>query len=253
MLHLHLYACVHMWQAGVVGHPVAWQAPVTSRDLCSGDFELVCRGAQAAGSTAEAIVLVDDHEHGRRVHAGLGAVTSLGLLDVLLDFPLHAPVRMCDVGPRGQATVRLAPSGVFECDDASVTRVLSPPTTVIAALLLGTSWRRMMAEASSFAPFCQQIMLFERAPRALGSLIWEAQVAGIGVWIRDGDHVVEVLHPRIFRRRRWKAAGWRFQERAYAAWLRPKTHSASWYADTDHPSRTDSGAFCPLEPVFPGM
>ena len=211
------------------------------------------RGAQAAGSTAEAITLVDDHEHSRRVHAGLGAVTSLGLLDVLLDFPLHAPVRMCDVGSRGQTTVRQAPGGVFEYDDASVTRVLSPPTTVVAALVQGTSWRRMMAEASCFSPFCQQIMLFEHAPRALGSLIWEAQVAGIGVWSRDGDHVVEILRPQIFRRRRWKAAGWRFQERAYAAWLRSKNHSVSSYEGTDHPSRTNSEAFCPLEPMFPRM
>ena len=253
MLHLHLYACVRMWQAGIVDHPVAWQAPITSLDLCSGDFEIIRRGAQAAGSTAEAIALVDSDEHGRRAHAGLGAVTSLGLLDVLLDFPLYAPVRMCDVGLRSEPTVRRAPSGVFECNDASVTRVLSPPATVVAALLLGTSWRRMMAEVSSFTPFCQQIMLLEHAPRALGSLIWEAEVSGIGVWVRDGDHVVEILRPRIFRRRRWKAAGWRFQERAYATWLRSKNHSASWCADTDHPSRTNSEAFCPLEPVFPGM
>jgi hypothetical protein len=236
-----------------VGHPIAWQAPITLRDLSHGVLDFVGGGAQAAGVTADALVLVDSDEHARRTRAGLAGVTSIGLLDAVLNFPLHTPVRICDIGQETVAAVRRAPAGVFHHDGTSITRLLSPPVTVVAALVTGVSWRHMMAEVGSFVPFCQQVMVLERVPRMLGSLAWEARLAGVGVWVDDGAEVVEVLQPQVFQRRRWKPAGWRFQERAYATWLRPTHRSTSWCAAENHPSRIGSGGSDPLEPVLPGM
>jgi hypothetical protein len=216
-------------------------------------LDLVSGGAQAAGSNADAVTLVDSQEHVRRVGIGLTAVTSLGLLDAVLNFPLRTPVHMCDVGPKMQMAVHRAPVGVFERDDSVVTRVLTPSATVVAALITGAGWRRMMTNAAAFAPFCQRVMVFDRAPRGLGSLVWEAQLAGIGIWIRDESDTVEILRPQAFKRRRWKPAGWRFQERAYAKWLRPMHRSVSFYATADHPSHTGSEESDLHEPAFPGM
>lgn len=233
-------------------HPIPWQAPVTPSDLHGEALVLVGGGAQAAGTIADALAVIDAGEHARRARTGLAAVTSLGMLDAVLDFPLHVPVRMCDIGPEAESAARRAPGGVFRRDSTTVTRLLSPSVTVVAALVTGVSWRQMMARVVSFAPFCQQLMLLDRAPRMLGSLVWEAQVAGVGVWVRDDAEIVEVLRPQVFKRRRWKAAGWRFQERAYATWLRSTHHSVSCCEAADRPSHTGSGASDLLERVLPG-
>jgi len=239
---LHTY--VRIWQDEIMPQLANRWKPITPADLDSGVLTSISRGAQAAGVTADALVTVDGAEHSRRARVGLPHVTSLRLLDTVMDFPLLTPVRMCDVGARSQEVIREAPRGVFVRDDLVVTRLLSPPVTVVAALVLGASWRRVISRASTFAPFCQQVMLLERRPRDVSTLIWEADLAGIGVWIRSGGETVEVLRPSVFNRRRWKAAGWRFQERAYAAWLRsmPRTGLSRGYAG--HPSRTGTGGCC---------
>ncbi len=236
-----------------MSHPIVWRRPITPDDLRGGELDLVGGGAQAAGATADALALIDHGEHARRARAGLAAVTSLRLLDAVLNFPLHVPVHMCDLGPDSEAVTRHAPDGIFHRESTTVTRLLSPSVTVVAALVTGMSWRRMMARVVSFAPFCQQVMLLERAPGALGSLVWEAQLAGVAIWVRDGAEIVEVLRPPVFQRRRWKPAGWRFQEQAYATWLRSTRRSVSYCASVDRPSRTGSGGSDLLEPGLPGM
>ena len=194
-------------------HPLPCPDPVGPASLDS--LMLVPGGAKVAGATADALIIVDVTEQSRRKAAGLGAVTSLPLLDALLNLPLGMPVPKRDLAEPTWQQLLLAPAGVVQLDDRWVTRVLTPPLTVAAALVRGHSWRQALRRAGCFAPFTQRILLLDRAPKA--GYVWEAAAAGVGVWVGGPGEVQEVHPPEVFVRRYWKAAGWRFAERANAS------------------------------------
>ncbi|SLH37960.1 hypothetical protein [Mycobacteroides abscessus] len=91
---------------------------------------------------------------------------------------------------------------------------------VAAAIVEGTGWRNATRKASRFGPFCQQMALFPKPPRGFASVAWEASIAGIGVWVRDGEDVTEAVRAQPYVRRFWKTAGWEFQETAYRTHLK---------------------------------
>lgn len=236
-----------------VMHPVAWSRPLNPDDLISRSLAIVEGGAHAAGGHADALVVADGSEHDRRAACGLADVTSLGLLDAVMNLPLSAPVRTRDVSGEMLARLVAAPAGVIELEDGWVTRLLTPPLTVVAAIVRGTGWRRPVSRVSRFAPFAQQIVIVDREPARGSSVIWEAQLAGVGVWVFADGRVTELVAPEPFTRRYWKPAGWRFAERAYRAQVTSTRRRVSSPASSDHRSRTDTAACSPLQLVLPSM
>jgi hypothetical protein len=193
---------------------VPWPEPIEPGRLDS--FTLIAGGARVAGAAGDALVLPDPVEHERRTRAGLGGVTSLVLLDTLMNLPLGMPVPAADLDVLARAHLARVPGGVIELREAQITRVLTPPLTVVAVLVRARDWRRGVTRASCFAPFAQRVLLLDREPKP--ELLWEASVFGVGVWVDTADGAMrEVCPPAPFVRRYWKPAGWRFAERAYAA------------------------------------
>lgn len=180
---------------------------------------LVAAGAQVAGGVGDALVEVDEQEHNRRVASGLDAVTSLGLLDRLLGLPLGEWVRWNDLSSEDAHQLQMAPVGVADQSPQGVRRTLVPPATVALVVVRSSSWRRGLRRASTFEPFAQRVLVLNNPRRDLDSVIWEADVLGVGVWVQAGSGVEEVLAPATWRQRYVKAAGWRFRERAYRSWL----------------------------------
>lgn len=234
-------------------HPVAWSRPLTPTDLGSRAVTVVQGGASAAGGHADALVVADTSEQERRVACGLGDVTSLGLLDAVMNLPLCTPVRTRDVSVEALARLAAAPEGIVRHEDGWVTRLLTPPLTVVAAIVRGTGWRRPAGRVGCFAPFTQQIVILDRAPTRGSAVIWEAQLAGIGVWIFAGGQVTELVPPEPFARRFWKPAGWRFAERAYRTQLISSGRRALSPASADRRSHTDTAVCSPLQPALPSM
>lgn len=181
---------------------------------------VVERGARVAGACADALVLFDEAEVDRRIRAGLGAVTSLPLLDALMTLPQDAHVHACDLESRTLAELRSAPAGCVRWDGDWVLRLMAPPLTVVAAVVIGHGWRRPVSQVAHFANFAQQIVILPRAPRAGASVLWEAELAGIGVWVcPEPGELHELVAPAPFRRSYFKPATWRFTERALRAYL----------------------------------
>lgn len=205
----------------IVTHPLPVRSSVCPGDLAERpQLAVIERGARVAGAWADALVMFDESEVSRRAGVGLGAVTSLPLLDALMMLPQAAHVRVCDLAPHSLAQLRSAPAGSVQWDGGWVLRLVTPPLTVVAAVVRGHGWRRPVSQVAHFANFAQQVVVLPRPPRAGSSVLWEAQLAGIGVWVCPGPgEVSELVAPAPFRRRYFKPATWRFTERALRAAL----------------------------------
>lgn len=230
-------------------HPLPWGYGLTPDLLATGIVDLIVGGARAAGTVGDALVVCDHLEQARRAQAGLGGVTSLWLLDAVMNLPLGVPIRTSDLCEDTWEQLRAAPNGVVDVEDGWVTRLLSPPLTVVAAVARGPGWRRPFQLAGRFAPFAQRLMMFDKAPAR--PLVWEAQVAGVGVWIFEDDRWEELSRPEPFTQRYWKPAGWRFAENAYAAALSAKHPSESFPATADRRVRTAAEESDPRQLVLP--
>lgn len=222
-------------------HPLPWDRSIGPASL--GALSIVPRGARAAGSVADALVTYDEVEHERREDLGLGAVTSLALLDALLNLPLGVSTHRDDLAPYAREVLLAAPAGVVEWDGAWVNRLLVPPLTVVAALVRTPTWRRAIQRAGRFAPFAQRLIIFDRVPSP--ELTWEANLDGVGVWAVVDGETREVCPPEPFVRRYWKAAGWRFAEHAYGAWLTSTPRQDLSRGTGGHRARTAAAAFGP--------
>jgi hypothetical protein len=172
-------------------------------------------GAVAAGARAAALGAIDHGERLRRETVGLGAVRSLPLLDTLLNLPLLCPIALSDISAREERLLRTAPIGTVEFDERSVMRTIQVPLTVAAAVVEAATWRAALRKCAAFAPFAQRIVVLPKAPS--DSVVWEAQVAGVGIWLDHGGSLEEYLAAETFVPRYFKAAGWRFAEQAYGA------------------------------------
>ncbi len=222
------------------GHPLPWRVHLDPGEVESGALDVIPRGAVTAGTVGDAVIAGDHEEQDRRRQAGLGAVTSLWLLDALMTLPAGAPVRKADLSDDAWCCISAAPRGVVSVDGGWVTRLLRPPLTVVGAVVCGHGWRRPLQRAGQFTPFAQRVLVLDETPPQ--HLAWEAQVAGVGVWtFRDG-RLAELCPPEPFRQRYWKPAGWRFAERAYAASLRPSPRPGWSPASGGRLARTASAA-----------
>lgn len=179
-------------------------------------------GARVSGAVADAVVTVDAIEDQRRAGLGLVGVADLGLLDALMCLPVGEAIPVADLGPVASAHLRAAPAGCVEWLDGGtrVRRLLVPAATVELVVVRCGRWRSGLLRAAAFEPFATRVVLLERPPRALHDIAWEADGAGVGLWVRHLDtEIVEVVAPAPFVRRYVKPAGWRFAERAYTAWI----------------------------------
>lgn len=205
--------------------------------------DTVPHAAWVSGAQADAVVAVNAAEHARRVAAGLGAVPDHDKLSALMCLPLHAAVPVADLGDVVRRQLGRAPVGCVEwldddgaptldwvgdaCAPAWVRRRFVPAASVPMVVVRGATWRPALRRAAAFYPFAARVVLLARPPRRLADIAWEADVDGTGLWITHrtgaGDRAVEeVVAPAPYVERYVKPAGWRFAERAYAAWL---THS----------------------------
>ena len=197
--------------------PGLFERAVRPEDIHDGGLRIAVGGARAAGAHADALVLTADDEVNRRAATGLGAVTSLPLLDALMTLPAGYAVRVDDLGPRTRGLLQQAPPGVVVFDGNWVLRQLVPPAVVVAAVVRSHGWRRPLSRVGHFAGFAQQILVLPAAPRAGDAVLWEATICGIGVWVCAEGVTRVLLDPAPLRPVRYKAAAWRFAERAWRA------------------------------------
>lgn len=164
------------------------------------------------GRGATLFVTVDQAEHQRRSAAGLGAITRIEHLALLLGLPAWERTSIADLDLRDQDLLRRLPAGAVHVEGAPrrVTRMAVRPVTVHLALLPGTVSRVSIGRASAFAPFCARGVLAAMPPRRPEALS-EADFWGVGVAYRSEALVM----PAPWRPMRHTAAGWLFVEQVY--------------------------------------
>lgn len=160
----------------------------------------------------------DEAEHRRRRQAGLGAITSPAILDLLMQLPVGFPVPVGALAVRDQRLLRRLPAGVVHIDyvhgrAAHVTRLAVKPAVVDIAVVEGRVNAETMGRATGFAPFCRRQIVTPVRPPA--ERLTEADFWGVGVAYR-GEMLVA---PAPWRPQRYTAAGWLFVEEVYRAAL----------------------------------
>lgn len=205
---------------------------VQPADLSDESRQLVDDGAFLAGGRTDALITLNDAEVQRRAQNGDGAVTDLALLDLFLSMPLGCPIAVSTFTEQQLRLLRLAPGGAITAEAGTVTRLLDRPVQVDAAVAWvrprrdggarrAGSWRSSLRRAGRFVGVTSAVVVFPESARVPATKLWEADVLGVGVWQEGSDGPIELVPPAEFMTPRLKAAIWRFEERAFRAWLDP--------------------------------
>jgi hypothetical protein len=119
--------------------------------------------------------------------------------------------------------LRHAPPGCVAHESSGrLVRVISMPATVEGVQVRGGNWRTLLHRAASFTQVASTTVILERIPKAWPNHAWEADMAGVGVRIGEGQDSIELVATPSPPPMTGKAAQWRFVERAYGAWVRAR-------------------------------
>lgn len=165
----------------------------------------------------EALIIyrLDESEHARRSVAASEQVPAAEVLELLLGLPIGMPVPVDSLTHRERAALRSAPDGFVDVEARQVIRQAVAPVAVDLALVGAKSWRRGLAAAGRFAPFCTRAMVLADYPGDLEELLVQAGFFGIGVIVSTERGTEVLVAPTPYRRVRFGAASWQFLEQVY--------------------------------------
>jgi hypothetical protein len=158
----------------------------------------------------------DEAELRRRARAGLGAVTRLDLLDLLMGLPQGVPVQRSALSARESRLLRQLPAGCVEMEPGWVTRRIVPPLTVGLAVVVARDWRRGLGGASRLTSFCTTILAIPRLPEDRDHMLVEASYYGVGIAVATAPGPEIIAEPAPFVRHFHKPAAWWFAEEIYS-------------------------------------
>ena len=134
-------------------------------------------------------------EHERRMQAGIGAITSPGLLHGLWLLPPHVPTPAAALPEVKIQRLRAAPHTAVETA-AGLERTYSPPGVLRSVAFCGYSTAQAVDRAARFTPIIQRFALVSgrQQPVAL-STEYLAREWGVGIVDLQCDSYPEVLVP----------------------------------------------------------
>jgi hypothetical protein len=167
------------------------------------------------GTEALICYQLNDREHARRRHAGMRAISSADVLELLLGLPIAIPIPVASLTRRERAALKPALRGAVSLSNGQVTRHAVASVKVELALVAARTWRDGLEVAGRFTPFCTRAMVLRRRPTDLADLQLQAGFYGVGVIVMDDQSPEVLVEPAPFQRLRFTAAGWRFLEEVY--------------------------------------
>lgn len=167
------------------------------------------------GVTAAIDYRVDAAEVARRRRAGCGAITDLAVLDALMGLPVRIPITTTDLTDRERRILRRAPAGALACTDERTTRLAVPPVSVELAVVRARDWRKGLARAGRFAPFCARAIHLPTRPADYDDAAMQAGFFGIGIFIGPRNNPHHIVEPAPHIRHRHTPAQWQFAEEVY--------------------------------------
>ena len=167
------------------------------------------------GETAVIDYRIDAVEAARRRRAGCSAITDLAVLDVLMGLPVGIPVAAADLTDRERRTLRRTPAGALVCTDGWVTRLAVAPVSVDLAVVRARDWRKGLARAGRFAPFCARAIHLPARPADYDDAAMQAGFFGIGILLGPRNSPDRIVEPAPHTRHRHTPAQWQFAEEVY--------------------------------------
>ncbi|MFJ9127817.1 hypothetical protein ACIRJS_27325 [Streptomyces sp. NPDC102340] len=169
------------------------------------------------GTLALLFYCFDDREHARRRSAGAGPLPQIDVLEALLELPADEPVALDGLGLAQRRTLGQAPPGAVEISGSAVTRRAVRPLSIELAVVRvrAANWRRGLALAGRFAPFCARALLLDGPVPDGQELLMQASFYGTGVLLPDADELQMAVEPEPYRPHRHTAASWCFTEEVY--------------------------------------
>jgi hypothetical protein len=182
---------------------------------------------------------LDHGEHQRRQAVGLGGVTYMGILEVLMNLPPGHPVPWPSLSDYAKRTIPKWPEGILAAERsgrcyASVTSLLTRPAMDGLALVYGKRFALgHLNRAARFAPMGRRAVIYPPGvvEKSDPFDVAQYQFYGVGVGEHDGDGVRWLLEPAPYRPMRFTAAAWSFSEMVYGEWLRHATDS-QWLSES---------------------
>jgi len=158
----------------------------------------------------------DEAEWRRRTNHGLGALTELDLLDVLMDLPAHMPVPLGSLAAHKRRTLARLPAGVIRHGAGTVTRLIIPAVSPLLAIVPAREWQSGAESASGFAAYCPRMVVLREMPPDKEMTLSQASWYGIGVALA-GEHAPRILiDPEPLADWQPTPAWWAFSEKIYA-------------------------------------
>lgn len=221
--------------------------------LIGGDPSVyVAEAARITGGRGDAFVRIDADERERRCASGLGAITQMWMLDVLMNLPLDQPVRVADLDAGEQWALDRIPAAAVRRDGAWVTRLCRPVTEIAAVVVWGRRLEPLLKRTAPFTRVAQRMIVLDQMPADFDQIAWQACFQGTGVWSWTADGAIELVVAEPVWHRYYTPGRWQVNESAYHAWLRaqptPAQSSQAYPAESTPPG---SGQYPPRAATGP--
>lgn len=170
--------------------------------------------AQAGYPRTEATIVYRPNraEFERRRAAGLGGITDLGRLNMLMGLPAGLPVTPDRADLRA---LRRLPKGCVDATSDGFVRQLVKPLDVKVAIVTRTRYAPGLAHTSRFGAYCARVLALTGKPRGLMEKAIEADFWGIGLVVNASADPELVVTPTLWEPFRHTPAAWAFAENIY--------------------------------------
>jgi hypothetical protein len=171
------------------------------------------------GGSVSVTYALDDAEHQRRLHRGLGAVTSEFILAALLTAPLEDMARLPEQFQRlldgPLADDRLVTMWRDLDEKVWMRRAISPPVRPVSATLSAGRWRDALTRAHRWNGYAERTVLVDENAILPTLAPTEANHYGFGLVVNGVNEARVVVPPRAYSPRRFTAARWLLAEQVY--------------------------------------
>jgi hypothetical protein len=195
---------------GAVRDQLAEQCPAL--ELTGTEVAEVRAGLSSPKTAATIVYRPNRAEFERRQAIGLGGVTNLGHLDLMMELPAGLPVmpNLAD----GRTLCRL-PAGCVDITAEGVVRQLTKPLDVKLAITIRPRFPQGLVQAGRFGAYCTRVLALTGKPRNLRDAAIEADFWGIGLIVNATTEPELVVAPEPFVPQRHTPAAWAFAEDIY--------------------------------------
>lgn len=164
-------------------------------------------------------------------------------VETMWNLPADEPVPLTTLAAWERGNLCILPEGSVTRGPEVIIRNARPVVELHAATATGPQLRPLIRRLAPFLRATQCIGILQARERRLDDQLWEADAAGIGVWL-GVDNPVELVKPDVYRPEALTSGRWAFGEMIYDAWLNTTHPTEPPIGRGDRRVRRDFAAPC---------